>query len=83
MDEIQARLARCFSAVLPVLTPDEILRGEPGDLKEWDSITTVTLIAVVEEEFGIEIDLEEIDGIASFGRVLSLVTAVMQMRASG
>jgi acyl carrier protein len=56
MDEMQKRLATCFSAVLPELTPEEIIQASATSVASWDSLTTVTLVAVVGEEFGISID---------------------------
>ena len=59
MDEMEKRLAACFSAVLPELSPEEIRQASAASVESWDSVATVTLIAVVEEEFGISI--EDID----------------------
>ena len=56
MDEIEKRLAACFSAVLPDLSPDEIKNASTTSVDSWDSVTTVTLLAVIEEEFAISIE---------------------------
>lgn len=42
----------------------------------WDSIATVTLINVVEEEFGIQIDADSIDDFASFSRFARYLRAL-------
>jgi acyl carrier protein len=56
MDEMERRLAACFSAVLPELAPEQIGQASSTSVESWDSVATVTLLAVVEEEFGISID---------------------------
>lgn len=54
MDDIEQRLAECFAAVLPDIKADEI-KSVSAASKSWDSVTTITLVAVIEEEFGISI----------------------------
>ena len=71
MDEMEKRLAACFSAVLPQLTPEEIIQASATSLQSWDSVTTVTLIAIIEEEFGISIDDVDPAKFDSFKNILS------------
>lgn len=35
-------------------------------MADWDSVAQVTLLTVIGEEFGIEIDFEEFEGATSF-----------------
>ena len=71
MDEMEKRLAACFSAVLPELTAEEIPQASATSVKSWDSVATITLIAVVEEEFGISIDVEDPGQFDSFRQILA------------
>lgn len=59
MSDIEARLESCFSAVLPELGAEEIREASAATTAAWDSVTTVTLIAVIEDEFQIAIDLDD------------------------
>jgi acyl carrier protein len=59
------RLIRCFESVFPGLTPDEI-RASGAEHGTWDSLSLVTLVAVVQEEFGVEIAPEELANLDSF-----------------
>ena len=70
MDETQARLAKCFSLVFPSLGPDEVIRATPSVVENWDSVASVTLLMLIEEEFGINIDMEILDEFVSFERIL-------------
>jgi acyl carrier protein len=76
MDELEKRLAACFSAVLPELTADEIPQASATSVKSWDSVATITLIAVVEEEFEISIDVEDPAEFDSFERILAYLREV-------
>jgi acyl carrier protein len=58
MDDTEDRLARCFSVIFPDLDEKQIRRASKSSLGGWDSVATVTLINVVEEEFGIQIDYD-------------------------
>ena len=73
MDEQQRRLADCFAAVFPELSKEEILRASPATVKSWDSVAVVTLLAVIEEEFGITIDDDDPSKFDSFENILSYV----------
>jgi len=35
----------------------------------WDSVASVTLFAMIEEEFGIEIEVQDMEGLLSFERL--------------
>ena len=35
----------------------------------WDSVASITLLNVIEEEFGIELDLDRLAELDSFGRI--------------
>jgi acyl carrier protein len=71
MDEQQRRLANCFCAVFPELSNDEILHASSTTVQSWDSVAVVTLLAVIEEEFGISIEEENPAEFDSFEQILS------------
>jgi acyl carrier protein len=75
MDEMEKRLAACFSAVLPELTTEEIPQASATSVKSWDSVATITLMAVVEEEFGISIDVEDPAQFDSYQQILGYLRA--------
>jgi len=66
MPSIEERLANCFQTVFPDLSPEEIPRASSASVATWDSLATVTLVAVIEEEFGITIVPEEYEYMVSF-----------------
>ncbi|MGB7437637.1 MAG: acyl carrier protein [Candidatus Acidiferrum sp.] len=70
MDELQTRLTNCFCAVFPELSTEEIIHASSANLRSWDSVAVVTLLTVIEEEFGISIDEDEPAKFDSFQRIL-------------
>ena len=61
------RLIRCFAAVFPTLSPEEIPNTSVESAGVWDSLATVTLAAVIQDEFSVEIDPSDLQELTSFG----------------
>jgi len=70
MSELEDRLMQCFMSVFPSLTPEEIRVTNAESSGVWDSLTGVTLAAVVQEEFSVEIDPSELDSFEAYRRYL-------------
>jgi len=78
MDDIRQRLINCYVAVFPTIKVEHLESVSPTSIEGWDSVATVTLMSVIEEEFGIEIDAEHIESLLSFDSALSQVTKNLQ-----
>jgi acyl carrier protein len=63
------RLMRCFAAVFPAATCDEIRSARFDTISGWDSLRGVTLLAVLDEEFGLQIDLQQLLDLGTFDAV--------------
>jgi acyl carrier protein len=68
MDDTRQRLAMCFTAVFPTLSQGAIETAAPDIVEAWDSVATVTLMSVIEEEFHIQIEPDDIEQLLSFGK---------------
>jgi acyl carrier protein len=66
MPDLDARLVRCFSSVFADLPPEEIRAASAESLSAWDSLAAVTLIAVLQQEFGLQIALADYPKLKSF-----------------
>jgi acyl carrier protein len=66
MSEQDDRLIRCFASVFPTIPPEEIPSIHAESAGVWDSLTSVTLVAVIQEEFNVEIDPSDIPTLDSF-----------------
>ena len=82
MDEQQRRLAKCFCAVFPELSSDEVIRASTATVKSWDSVAVVTLFAVIEEEFGVSLELDDPARFDSFQQILSYLQMVEKQEPS-
>lgn len=82
MPEIDQRLTRCFTSVFPSLAPEQILTASVETVPGWDSLAAVTLIAVLEQEFGIQIDLAEFPELTSYGATRNYVLKQIKSMSS-
>jgi acyl carrier protein len=73
MNDIEDRLVKCFMLAMPGLELAAVKDASRAAVAEWDSLTTVGILSLVEEEFGIAIPAEDVQECVSFERVLNLV----------
>ncbi len=66
MDKVTTRLSNCFQIVFPELPNTNILDASQDSIAAWDSVAAITLVSVIEEEFGIEMELEALAEFDSF-----------------
>jgi len=78
MDNVQNRLTNCFETVFPDLPVNEIAQSSQSALSAWDSIAVITLVNVIEEEFGFQVDFDRLPELDSFDRILSYVRGELQ-----
>jgi acyl carrier protein len=66
MPELDERLQRCFASVFPDLMPEQLRAASVQTVPAWDSLAAVTLVAVIEQEFDVQIDLMELPELTSY-----------------
>ena len=66
MNDISARLTKCFQTVFPDLPDANIVTAKQDSVPTWDSVASIMLINVVEDEFRIQMDLERLSEFSSF-----------------
>jgi acyl carrier protein len=71
MHDIEVRLIDCFSATFAGLPAAAIPLAGVDTLAGWDSMTAVTLLAVVEEEFGIRVPPQDMLRFTSYEEILA------------
>jgi acyl carrier protein len=71
---IDNRLVRCFSSVFPELTEEQILTADIEFLAGMDSLAGVTLIALIDEEFGVGLEFENLLKLGTFEAVQQYVS---------
>lgn len=66
MTDLQDRLVRCFSSVFPTLSEAEICASDVVPLFDLDSLAGVTLVTLIDQEFGVNVDLPDLLELGSF-----------------
>jgi len=76
MNEIRDKLSHCFSLAFPQIDPSQRAGASVENTKGWDSLAQVTLLSLIGEEFGIDIDFEEFDGATSFEALATRISQI-------
>lgn len=71
MNDTAKRLTKCFLVVFPEMTPEDVAEATTANVKNWDSVASVTLFTLIEEEFGNTISLDALDEFNTFRHILS------------
>src|SRR5438552_12722614 len=75
MNNLRKRLIACFAAVFPDLSQEEIPLATVQSVASWDSLATLRLIVVIEEEFGVKASPDDLEQFFSFELILDYVVA--------
>lgn len=71
--DLEVRLVRCFSSVFPDLSDEEIRNASIESVPGWHSLASVTLVSLVQEEFGLQVSLTDLPNLVSFAAVQNYV----------
>ena len=77
MSSVEDRLLLVFQAAFPTIPPSELKTATAESLEAWDSLATVTLVSLVQEEYGVEIPPEETMTLMSFAGFRDVVERLM------
>lgn len=74
MNEIYERLSKVFTDVF-----DEDITVTPAttasDIEDWDSLSHITLISAIEDEFRMKFSMKEVVGMNNVGELADIVAA--------
>lgn len=76
MNDLQGRLRRCFTAVFPNLPEQQITTASLDTVEGWDSVAAATLITTIEEEFGMEFDVDAIGNLTSYQSISNYLSGL-------
>jgi len=79
MDETRQRLTKCFQLVFPELPEAAIAGASTATVEAWDSVAAITLMNVVEDEFGLEMDLDDLANLDSFEKLHAYLQQRLQV----
>lgn len=69
MDDIRQKLINCFQVVFPDMPADEIPAASTATVASWDSVAAITMMNVLEDEFRLEMDLDDLADLDSFEKI--------------
>jgi len=78
MNDIKDRVARCFSNVFPDIRQDQIPSASTTSLAAWDSVAHVRLLSSIEEEFSLQLEMEDFEELVSY----PLIVTCLEKRSS-
>ena len=79
MDDTGKRLAGCFRIVCPNLRETEIPSASQQTVADWDSVAAIIMMNVIEDEFGMEMDLDDLANLDSFETVHAYLQKRLQV----
>lgn len=79
MDETRQRLTKCFQTVFPDMPQEAIAGASTQTVSAWDSVAAITLMNVIEDEFGFEMDLDDLADLDSFEKIHSYLEKRRQL----
>jgi acyl carrier protein len=79
MDETRQRLTNCFQVVFPELPLEAIPSASTTTIATWDSVAAITLMNVLEDEFSLEMDLDDLADLDSFEKIHAYLQRRLQV----
>ena len=73
MSNVAERLTKVFAAIFPELTPEEIQVASPASVAAWDSLATISIVSLIEEEFAIDIPPDRFEDMGSFELIVDFL----------
>lgn len=73
MTKSETQLASIFESVFPELPVDRIRSANQDNVPNWDSVAAITLMNLIEEEFSIQMDFDDLGELTSFEKILAYI----------
>jgi acyl carrier protein len=70
---VHERLKNLFVEVLELPEGVEVETLKYRDIPQWDSLGHMSLVAAMEDEFGVQLDTEQVIGMSSFKVALDML----------
>ena len=82
MDNSEEKLVKIFETAFPDLPADQITTATQDRTQNWDSVAAITLMNLIEEEFAIQMDFEDLGELTSFQKILTYITRKLAQAAA-
>ncbi len=82
MDNSEEKLVKIFETAFPDLPADQITTATQDRTQNWDSVAAITLMNLIEEEFAIQMDFEDLGELTSFQKILAYINRKLAQAAA-
>ena len=79
--QLDERVTECFKAVFPDLSDEQIHLLERSEQSGWDSLATISLISVLEEEFACHLEDSDVEHLDDFAAARAAVQRALNGQA--
>lgn len=69
MQTVEQRLESVFAVVFPDLSPEQLRAASQDSVETWDSVAAITLMNLIEEAFGVEMDFGDVAELTTFSQI--------------
>ncbi len=73
MSKSEPQLVSIFESVFPDLPADRIHSASQDSVPNWDSVAAITLMNLIEEEFNIQMDFDDLGDLTSFEKIAAYI----------
>lgn len=73
MPGFDERLSTLFRAAFPDVNPKKVSEATRDSVAQWDSVAALTLLSLIEEEFGRQFDLQEAAEWTSYAQIRAVL----------
>lgn len=75
MNNLEQRLVSVFQNAFPDVPEDRLTSVTQENTQSWDSVAAITLMNLIEEEFEMQLDFEDLADLTSFALVRDYLAA--------
>ena len=82
MNNTEEKLTSIFETVFPDLSPEKVKSATQETTPNWDSVAAITLMNLIEEEFGFQMEFYDLGELTSFEKIRSYVDSKLGQAAA-
>ena len=77
-EELKAKLQEIFSDVFEDSSIEIDENTSPDDIEAWDSLTNISILAAIQDEFSVSFEIDEIVSMKNVGEMIEAIMGKMK-----
>ncbi len=82
MNNTEEKLTSIFETVFPDLPAGKIRSATQETTPNWDSVAAITLMNLIEEEFGFQMEFDDLGELTSFEKIRAYIDGKAEQSAA-